>query len=354
MAGPSFRIAILHYQPKGEAPDPVVAQVSEALTENGHSPVLVGVNESVADILTEMGQSQCDLVFNICETFAEDYRMEVNVAAFMELARLKHTGSGTTGLLLAQDKILTKQLLEYHAVLTPHFATFDGQTFETRGGMTFPLIVKPAKSDASIGIDLVKDWEELTKKVREIRREYDDDALAEEYIEGREIYVGVIGEPSRPEILPLVELDFGPLGTDVPRIANRAVKFGPETVNSPKLIVPTRESIPDDLRSRIERSALLAYRALKLRDYARIDFRISDQTNAAYLLEVNPNPYLDNAGELALAARQRGISYTQLIGRIVDSAATRYKLGKKTEAARAAAPPPPDFPPPPTPTSAPQ
>src|ERR671921_796378 len=100
MAGPSFRIAILHYQPKGEEPDPVVAQVSEALAENGHSVVLVGVNESVADILTEIGQSQCDLVFNICETFAEDYRMEVNVAAFMELARLKHTGSGTTGLLL--------------------------------------------------------------------------------------------------------------------------------------------------------------------------------------------------------------------------------------------------------------
>src|SRR6185436_9072768 len=123
----------------------------------------------------------------------------------------KHTGSGTAGLLLAQDKILTKQLLEYHEVKTPSFATFDGETFETHGMLRFPLIVKPAKSDASIGIgrhSVVKDWDQLTKRVREIRKEFQDEALAEEYIEGREVYVAVLGQATRPEILPIVELDF--------------------------------------------------------------------------------------------------------------------------------------------------
>ena len=328
MALRSLRVAILHYQPRTEPIDPVVGQIARTLEENGHVAVAIAVDESVTDILSKIEASSCDLVFNICETFADDYRMEVNVAALMEMARLKYTGSGTVGLLLAQDKILTKQLLEYHKVLTPKFATFDGQTFETNGNLSFPLIVKPAKSDASIGVDLVHDWEELTKKVREIRREHDDDALAEEFIEGRELYVGVIGEANRPEILPIVELDFGEAWEkEKPRIASRTVKFGPETQGSPRLVFP--KDIGEVLRSRIERAALLAYRALKLRDYARIDFRISATTHEPYVLEVNPNPYLEETCELSLAARERGMSYAQMLMRIVESAANRYRLNKK-------------------------
>ena len=110
------------------------------------------MDDRVFDILRDIQRAKCDLVFNVCETFADDYRMEVNVAALMEMARVKFTGSGTAGLLLAQDKVLTKQLLEFHEVSTPNFATFDGDTFETNGILRFPLIVKPARTDASIGI----------------------------------------------------------------------------------------------------------------------------------------------------------------------------------------------------------
>lgn len=337
MPVPPLRIAILHYQPEGEPPDPVVAQVAGALRENGHEPVELGVDESVRDLLDQVRRSKCDLVFNICETFADDYRMEVNVAAVLELARVKYTGSGTAGLLLAQDKILTKQLLAYHGVLTPKFATF-AQSFQTHGDLSFPLIVKPAKSDASIGLEVVKDWESLVQKVKDIRREFDDDALAEEFIEGRELYVGVIGHPEKPEILPIVELDFGKKWDKRrPRIACRDVKFGPETKDSPRLRIA---QVSDELRGRIERAALLAYRALKLRDYARVDFRVSAQTNDPYVLEVNPNPYLDDKSEVALGAREKGITYAQLIGRIVESAAARYKLSKRpgTKSAAGASP----------------
>ncbi len=346
MAGasvPSLKIAVLHYQPSGDPVDPVVEHVSQALGELGHQPVTIGVHDRVFDLLEALESAKADLVFNVCETFADDYRLEVNVAAVMEMARLRFTGSGTAGLLLAQDKILTKQLLEYHEVNTPHFLAFDGETFEAFGRMQFPLIVKPARTDASIGIgrhSVVNDREELNLRVREIRKTFDDEALAEEFIDGREVYVGVVGTPTRPEILPIVELDFGDWKAGEPRVSDREVKFGPETAGSPRLVMA--RDLPAETVARIERSALLAYRALKIRDYARVDFRISSTTGEPYVLEVNPNPYLEKQSELAMGAKERGLTYTQLIGRIVESAATRYQLKVKPERAAPVEPAPPE------------
>jgi D-alanine-D-alanine ligase len=330
---PPLKVAVLHYQPSSEPMDPVVTHITDALTELGHQASTISVHDRVFDILSAIEASRCDLVFNLCETFADDYRMEVNVAALMEMARVPFTGSGTAGLLLAQDKILAKQLLEYHEVRTPNFATFDGEAFETHGVLRFPLIVKPARTDSSIGIgthSLVQEWEELTKRVREIRKELDDEALAEEFIEGREVYVGVVGGP-RPEILPIVELDWGNWDPARPQISDREVKFGAETEGSPRLVMA--KGLSDDLRNRIERSALLAFRTLKLRDYARIDFRVSQETGEAFVLEANPNPYLEKESELSMGAKERGWSYPQLVGRILDSAAARYKIGRKAPAA---------------------
>src|SRR5262249_20098860 len=173
--------------------------------------VPVAVDDRVSDILNPLQKAKADLVFNLCETFADDYKMEVNVAALMEMARIRYTGSGVAGLLLAGDKVLTKQLLDFHEVKTPNFASFNEETFETSGSLRFPLIVKPARSDASIGIgkrSVVYNWSQLTERVKQISGELQDDALAEEFIEGREVYVGVLGTADRPEMLPVVELDF--------------------------------------------------------------------------------------------------------------------------------------------------
>ncbi|MCP3161868.1 D-alanine--D-alanine ligase family protein [Myxococcus qinghaiensis] len=322
MAPGPWRIAVLHYQPKGEPPDPVVGQVCSALEEGGHDTVAIGVDESVSDLVRQVGRSRADLVFNICETFADDYRLEVNVAAMLELARVPFTGSGTAGLLLAQDKVLTKQLLQYHGVLTPRFATFDGGSLQTSGDLRFPVVVKPVRSDASLGLGVEKDLEGLARRVRRIREEFGDEALAEEFIEGRELYVGVLGDPSRPEVLPVVELDFGKKWSRKRmKIANREVKFGPETAGSPRLVLPT--DLSDELLGRISRAAITAFRALKLGDYARIDFRVSSATKDPFLLEVNPNPYLEAQCEVALGARERGLSYPALIRRIADTAMQR-------------------------------
>jgi D-alanine-D-alanine ligase len=248
----------------------------------------------------------------------------------MSMPGVRFTGSGTAGLLLAQDKVLTKQLLEYHEVPTPPFATFDGETFEANGRLAFPLIVKPRSSDASLGIgrhSVVKDWDELTRRVRDIRKELGDEALAEEFIDGREVYVGVIGTPNKPEILPVVELDWGNWKAGEPKVSDRQVKFGAMTDDSPHLVMAT--DLSPELKSRIERAALLAYRALKIQDYARVDFRISARGQEPYVLEVNPNPYLEKDSELAMAAESFGLTYTQLIGHLVESAATRYGIKVK-------------------------
>ncbi|RKH49324.1 ATP-grasp domain-containing protein [Corallococcus sp. AB050B] len=322
----SLRIAILHYQAKDDPPDPVVKQVAAALRAAGHGTTEVCVDESVSDLVRKVTSARADLVFNLCETFAEDYRLEVNVAAVLELARVPFTGAGTAGLLLAQDKVLTKQLLQFHGVLTPRFATFDGTSFQTNGDLSFPLVVKPARSDASMGLGVEKDMEGLARRVKKIRQEFDDEALAEEFIEGRELYVGVLGDATNPEVLPVVELDFGSRwNRKRMKIANREVKFGPETPGSPHLMMPT--DLSDELRGRMERAAITAFRALKLRDYARIDFRVSSRTNDPYILEVNPNPYLETQCEVAMGAKERGLSYEALVQRIVETAARRHGLG---------------------------
>ncbi len=339
---PPLKIGVLHYQPAGEPVDPVVGHIVEALKELGHETVTLSVFDRVTNVLTSIEKAHADLVFNVCETFADDYRLEVNVAALMEMARIRFTGSGTAGLLLAQDKIITKQLLGYHEVLTPNFATFDGETFETNGRMKFPLIVKPSRSDASLGIgkhSVVSEWEGLTRRVREIRKEFSDEALAEEFIDGREVYCAVIGPSTRPEILPIVELDWGDWKKGEPKVSDREVKFGAEVEGSPRLKMA--KDLSPDLQARIERSALLAYKALKISDYARVDFRISAETGEAFVLEVNPNPYLEKQSELAMAAKERGLSYTQLIGRIVDSAATRHGLKVTKQPAERPSPPEP-------------
>jgi D-alanine-D-alanine ligase len=140
----------------------------------------------------------------------------------------------------------------------------------------------------------------------------------------------VLGTHTRAEILPIVELDFGNWDPQQPKVSDREVKFGPESEGSPKLRIAT--GITADLQARIERAALLAYRALRISDYARVDLRVSGKTNEPFVLEINPNPYLENQSELAMAARERGLSYTQLIGRIVESACSRYQLKLTTKA----------------------
>jgi D-alanine-D-alanine ligase len=274
--------------------------------------------------LFALAKVNADLVFNLTESYAGDDTKEMNVGAFLELLGHRFTGSGPQGLYLAQEKAIAKKILAFHGIQTPYFATVFRGRLEWSHDIKFPLIVKPALEDGSIGIrfnavvDSVKD---LMERIDSIHAEFDSPVLIEEYIEGREIYVGVLGNQN-PEALPVIELDLSQLPEGTPKVAGTEVKWEEGT----DVYKNTRPFFPEDLApevvDQLQRTAVTAFQILKLRDYGRIDIRMTADGHV-YVLEVNPNPWLLSTAEFTRAARKSGRSHPQVIQEIVDLAMSR-------------------------------
>ena len=304
-------------------------EIFDALTKLGHEPsyyVLDGRPQS----LHGLAKCGADLVFNLTESYAGDDTKEMNVAAYMDLIGLPYTGAGPHAHFLAQDKATAKKLFAFHQIRTPYFATAYRGNIDHAHDIKFPLIVKPQLEDGSIGIDeeaVVNSVKELMERMEYVQNEFDSPSLIEEYIEGREIYAAILGSYETTEVLPLVELDLSQLPEGTPRIASRAVKFERES-EAYKL---TKSKIAEDLdeatTQKLSETALAAYRAVKLRDYGRIDMRLTAE-GEVYVIEANPNPWLSSKHEFAMAGKKSGRSYTQLIGEIVDMAMLRRQRAK--------------------------
>jgi D-alanine-D-alanine ligase len=301
-------------------------EIFDALGKLGHEPsyyVLDGRPQS----LYGLGKCGADLVFNLTESYAGDDTKEMNVAAYMDLLGLPYTGAGPHAHFLAQDKATAKKMFHFHEIRTPFFATAYRGNIDHAHDVKFPLIVKPQSEDGSIGIDaaaVVTGVKELMERVEYVQNEFDSPSLIEEYIEGREIYASVLGSYEKTEVLPLVELDLSKLPKGMPKIASRDVKFETDS-RAYKL---TKSQIAEDLDEatvqKLTETALAAYRAVKLRDYGRIDMRLTPD-GEVYVIEANPNPWLSSKHEFAMAAKKSGRSYTQLIGEIVDMALERTR-----------------------------
>ena len=314
-------------RPPRRTADEDVQEVYEALKKAGHNPVYLRL-DGTAHSLIELAQSETDLVFNLVESFGGDDSYDTNVAAFLELLGRKFTGAGAHGLYLAQDKALAKKIFAFHGIHTPYFATvYRGRTDHSHD-IQFPVIVKPAREDGSIGIHfgaVCGSIKELMERLDYIHTEFDTPALIEEYIEGRELYVSVLGN-DKPEALPIVELDLSKLPKGTPRIAGSEVKWEEDTQAYKKTWPFLPEDLDEDLVARIQDTAVQAFQALQLRDYGRIDFRLATD-GTLHVLEVNPNPYLLPSAEFALAAKKAGRPFPQLIERIVEVALARYANG---------------------------
>lgn len=313
--------------PKRKAPEEDVQAVYEALKEAGHSPVFLRL-DGTRESLTELAQSETDLVFNLVESFGGDDSHDSNVAGLLELLGRRFTGAGSHGLYLAQDKALAKKIFTFHGIHTPYFATvYRGRT-EHSHDIQFPVIVKPAREDGSIGIHfgaVCGSIKELMERIDYIHAEFDTPALIEEYIEGRELYVGVLGN-EKPEALPVVELDLSKLPKGTPKIAGAEVKWEEDTEAYQKTWPFLPDDLEEDIATRLRDTAIQAYLALQLRDYGRIDFRLAAD-GTLHVLEVNPNPYLLPSAELAMAAKKTGRSYSDLVAEIVNLALARYPNG---------------------------
>jgi len=300
-------------------------EIFEALVKLGHEP-FYQVLDGTPQCLTSLAKCGSDLVFNLTEAFAGDDTKEMNVSAYMDLLGIRYTGGGPHAHFLAQDKATAKKMFAFHGIKTPFFASSYRGRIEHAHDVGFPLIVKPVWEDGSIGIDaesVVNSVKELMERVEYIQNEFDSPALIEEYIEGREIYAAILGSYESAQALPLVELDLSKLPEGTPKIASYDVKFEKETQAHKLTKSHLAEDLDEKLIAKLQETGLAAYKAVKLRDYGRIDMRLTPKGDV-YVIEANPNPWLSSKQEFAMAAKASGRSYTDLIGEIVELAMARY------------------------------
>jgi D-alanine-D-alanine ligase len=302
-------------------------EIFDALQKLGHEP-FYQVLDGTEKTLVALARSDADFIFNLTESYAGDDTKDMNIAAYLDLLDRQYTGAGPHSLYLAQDKALAKKIFAFHGIKTPYFATSYRGKLDHSHDISFPLIVKPTSEDGSIGIDassVVESVKELMEKIHYIHEEFDSPALIEEYIEGREIYAAVLGNEN-PEVLPMVELDLSKLPKGTPKIAGKDVKWDKET----EAYKVTKSAVAEDLEestvTRLSDTALSAYQALKLRDYGRIDMRLTKK-GEVFVIEANPNPWLASTAEFAMASKKAGRNYSQLIAEIVDLARARYVNG---------------------------
>ena len=300
-------------------------EISEALQKLGHEPSYFEL-DGRPQSLHGLAKCDADLIFNLTESFDGDDTKEMNVVAYLDLLGLRFTGAGPHSIFMSQDKAIAKKIFAFHGIKTPFFASSYRGRIEHAHDISFPLIVKPAWEDGSIGIDagsVVSNVKEMMERVEYIQDEFDSPALIEEYIEGREIYAGILGSYERSNVLPLVELDLSKLPEGTPKIATYDVKFEKNTEAYKLTKSHIVEGMDEETVKRLSDTALAAYRALKLRDYGRIDMRLAPNGDV-YVIEANPNPWLASRQEFAMAAKASGMTYTELIGSIVDLAMSRY------------------------------
>jgi D-alanine-D-alanine ligase len=313
---------------EGGQTDVVVGQVAAALRRGGHRVSVLGIYGELRKLINGLTRRQPELVFNLMEQFGDNLLGAVPLVGTLDLLAVPYTGGGPGEYYLQEDKALTKKLLAFDHISYPDFAVFSRNAdLETGGRLRMPLFVKPLRMDASIGIgarSLVHSTQELMARVLEIHQKLNDSALVEEYIEGREFYVGVLGN-NEPVAFPPVEMDFSGMPEGMPHVVDSKAKWDHNSVEykGTRAVVA---DVPDELRARLQKVALDAYRALRVRDYGRIDLRLTG-TGEIYVIEVNASCYLEKSAEFAAGAAAAGLDYTSLVNRIVDLAVERHQAG---------------------------
>ncbi len=325
------KILILFYQEyPNQQPthDIVVDQVKEVLSDLGYSVSLLPINQSIDRITNGIKQEKPDLVFNLCETFRNNDRFETNITALLEMFKVPFTGSAPSGLFLSNDKHISKKIFDFHRIpYADFFVVRVGQDVSVPRGFVYPLFVKPVREDASIGIDdnsVVYDYQSLSKKVKELHETLGGDVMVEEFIDGREFYVSVVGDDGNIRALPIVELDFSKWPEGKPKIYSNKAKIDETSEEFKKIDFDYGETLklPDDIQKKMKELAVKTAKALDVRDYARVDMRM-DKDGKIYVLEANLNPYLNKEDILSMSAGVDGISYPQLVEEIVSSALAR-------------------------------
>jgi D-alanine-D-alanine ligase len=305
-----------------EEDKPTELDVLKCLKRLGHEVETLAVFDNVAAIVEKLTAYAPDVVFNLTESFYHDRSHEPNIPALLELMKVRYTGSGPEALLLCKDKALAKKVLTYHRVRLPRFVvSHKARPLRRLRRFTFPAFVKPVSEESSDGISqasLVKGEEEAIERARFIHQKFNCDALIEEYVDGRELYLSVLGN-NRLTVFPPREIFFGQVPEDAPKFATFHAKWNDAYRKKWGIKNAAAAPLSDGVLENLTRLARRIYRLLKIRGFGRIDVRIT-ASGEVFVIEANPNPSLAHDEDFAQAADAAGTGYDALIQQILDEA----------------------------------
>lgn len=327
-----MKVGIIHNrpipqgEPNWESSLDVMVQVeaiTAALSELGHSPITIPFDRDLATFVARLRQEKVDIVFNLCESVDDDPLLIGHPAAVLELLGLPFTGSSAMALMLSTDKILVKRAMQAAGLPTPGFFLYEGGPVALPPGLTFPLLMKPRWQDASIGIDqesLLVTPEGIEQRLATHFTGFGP-LLVEEYLEGREFNVALLGYPE-PRVMPLAEIDFTGFPSELFRIVGYRAKWdetSPE-YSTTNRVFPT--NLPQALAAELRRVATECFRLFDLRDYGRVDMRL-DRQGRVQVLEINANPCLSPDAGFTAAVAESGRNYPAMVGEIIALAGKR-------------------------------
>jgi D-alanine-D-alanine ligase len=294
--------------------------VVSTLRAMGHEVQVLGVHDDLGEIRRIAAEWKPHIAFNLLEGFDDITIFDMNVVSFLELLKLSYTGCNSRGLLLARDKSLSKKLLAYHRIAVPEFEVFRaGRPIRRPKRLPFPLIVKSLTQEASIGISqasVVDSDEKLKERVTFIHESIGTAALVEQYIDGRELYVGILGNQSL-QALPVWELFFTNMPPDAKRIATDRVKWSVKYQKKYGIDSGPARDLSDAMCESIQHLCKRTFRALELSGYARIDLRL-DEAGKVWVLEANANPQIARGEDFVDSAAKAGLSYEGVLQRIIN------------------------------------
>ena len=295
------------------------ANVLDALRELGHTTEHLAIFDNLDVLQQKLQAFEPDVIFNLADQFKNNRAFDQHIVSFLAMRGVPFTGCGSTGLTLCKHKGISKKILSYHRIHTPDFVTIArGKRIARPKRLKFPILVKPLKEEASLGISqasFVETDEQFKERVQFIHEKFDNDVIAEEYIEGRELYVSIFGN-HRLQVLPIRELVFREVPPDEPKIATYKAKWDEEYRKRWGLQNQFAEGLDPAVIANIERVCKRIYHLLTIDGYARLDLRLTPK-NEVYFIEANPNPILAADEDFAQSALKANLTYPQLIDRII-------------------------------------
>ncbi|MBU2492039.1 MAG: ATP-grasp domain-containing protein [Bacteroidetes bacterium] len=298
--------------------------IASSLRKAGHEAYILNIIDNLDIFFQDYKKNKPDVIFNLVEIYKDIPKLEMSFAGLLDLLNIPYTGAPPLALGTCQNKTLTKRILSSLGISTPHFKYIKKHRKSYRLGLNYPLIVKPALEDASVGIEndsIVFNSKALKKRVELVLDEYHQPALVEEFIDGRELNVAVLGDKN-PVVLPISEIDFTKMPDHLHNIVSYQAKWDPLHEAYHKTIPKCPAPLPKKITKEAEETALRAFKAVGCRDYCRVDMRLS-KDKKLYVLEVNPNPDLTEDAGFMRSARYAGYTYRKTLKTIVELAVKR-------------------------------